>query len=205
MERSLRHRSNDRQGDSCPRNREAGKISQPGLAAAAHGWHTPTTQALLRQSAFDTQPAPTGHVRPNGVQLPPQSLPVSSASWTPSEQCAGGGGGDEQTFALQMPPRQSVPDTQPDPSGHCIPNGAQLPPQSLPVSSPSWTPSVHVAGMGAAQTPTTQLPLWQSLADEQPDPSGHSSPAVTQMPPQSTPVSLPSLKPSAHPGGTNTM
>src|SRR5690349_20912727 len=67
---------------------------------------------------------------------------------------AGGGGADaggggaalgRQVLPPQIPLWQSLLTTHPWPSPHCR-SDVQLPPQSLPVSSPSWIPSTQVAG-----------------------------------------------------------
>jgi hypothetical protein len=65
------------------------------------------------------------------------------------------------------------------------------PPQSIPVSCPFRTASVHD---GEAHVPPEQTWLWQSAPTVQPFPSAQ----APQEPPQSTSVSLPSLVPSEH-------
>src|SRR5687768_1960651 len=75
---------------------------------------------------------------------------------------------------------QSVLDAQPSPVGHF---GAFVPPQSLPVSSPFFTPSV---GDGAWHVPPVHTLLLQSAATAHFFPS---SQAAAFVPPQSTSVS----------------
>ena len=80
------------------------------------------------------------------------------------------------------------------PSAHLTP---QSPPQSMALSRPLRTPSLHV---GVAHVPVVQTPLLQSLAVEQVSPLGHKP----QLPPQSTPVSSPFFTPSAQLGDLHT-
>jgi hypothetical protein len=62
------------------------------------------------------------------------------------------------------------------------------PPQSMPVSVPFFTPSLHE---GPAHVPPLQIRLWQSVLATHPTPPVHVLPNdVAQMPPQSTPVSF---------------
>ncbi len=88
--------------------------------------------------------------------------------------------------ALQTPPMQSAPVTQPAPGSHF---DGHPPPQSLPVSGPFFTPSEHV---GAAHTNIplilTHTPLVQSEALKHGLPAGQ---GAAQIGPQSTPASPP--------------
>ena len=56
-----------------------------------------------------------------------------------------------------LPVWQSAGTTQPAPTGHFV---GQLPPQSIPVSVPSWTPLVQ---LGALHKLLLQVLLTQSL------------------------------------------
>jgi len=80
----------------------------------------------------------------------------------------------------------------PLPSAH-VELGAQLPPQSLSVSVPFLTPSLHAGGEQTCDP--EQTPLWQSPATKHPSPSEHFD-VVEHVPPQSTSVSVPFLTPS---------
>jgi hypothetical protein len=64
--------------------------------------------------------------------------------------------------------------------------GRQLPPQSTPVSSPFFLPSLQ---LGVAQRPIAQSSVWQSASRAQGLPK-----QARQLPPQSTPVSSPSIR-----------
>jgi hypothetical protein len=87
----------------------------------------------------------------------------------------------------QLPPvhtalAQSGPMTQLLPGAHAA---HCEPPQSTSVSSPSFTPSVQLAG-GAVHTPPLQSPLWQSVPIVHVAPSPHGLPV---RPPQLLPAS----------------
>jgi hypothetical protein len=75
-------------------------------------------------------------------------------------------------------------------TGHFV---GQEPPQSTPVSLPSFTPSEHWPA--TQRRPAEQSPLVQSLFSAQTWPFPH---ALQVPPPQSTSVSLPSCTPSLH-------
>jgi hypothetical protein len=74
------------------------------------------------------------------------------------------------------------------------PHAAQFAPQSMSVSAPFSTPSVHE---GVWQIPETHTPLSQSVAARQPARSVH---FVAQEPPQSTSLSPPLRTWSVHDG-----
>ena len=75
------------------------------------------------------------------------------------------------------------------PSAHGVP-GQAVAPQSVPVSSPFWTPSLQV---GATHLPSEQTPLAQSAGSKQLRLSAHGAhPSSSKPPPpQSMAVSLP--------------
>ncbi len=107
-------------------------------------------QTELAQSPRRRQAFPATH----GEQVPPQSLSVSSPSFTPLPHPA-----VTQTLAgEQSPVAQSEPAWQPRPTPHV----GQLPPppQSTSVSAPFWTVSVQ---SGAWQMPLLQELVVQSL------------------------------------------
>ena len=100
------------------------------------------------------------------------------------------GGGVQTPFVHDKPISHSVLVLQPWPAGHLF---GQEPPQSTPVSIPFFIPSVQLDGV--TQTPFWHVkPVWQSLFVEQPLPDEH---LFGQEPPQSIPVSVPSLTPLA--------
>jgi hypothetical protein len=143
------------------------------------GWHTLLLQTALWQSPPFTQLLP-------GTQAPqvppPQSTSVSVPFCTPSRHVGFLQvfvGAPVQTLLTQSPATlQILPPAQ---AGH-VP-----PPQSLSVSAPFWTLSVHVAAWHA---PPTQTPLAQSVGPPQPPPVLH---LLQVPPPQSVPVSAPFL------------
>ncbi len=124
------------------------------------------------------------------AQVPPQSMAVSVPFLMPSLHDPEGA---TQTPPVQVPLVQSVPARQVLPLAQ---SAAQLPPQSMSVSVPFFTPSVQV-GAGAAQTPAEQLVLEQSAPTLQVLPLAH---LAAQLPPQSISLSLPFLIPSAQVG-----
>lgn len=159
-------------------------------------WHIPPAHTLLWQSA------PVRHLFKSphrghwgsGTFTPPQSWSVSLPFLTPSLQL----GGWQVPYVvgqfapLHTPLTQSPEEQQFLPSPQVAP---QLPPQSLSVSSPSFTMLAQV--FTETQIPPGQLPLAQSPAAEHFCPSAHFLPAATQVvPPQSWSVSLPFFTPS---------
>jgi hypothetical protein len=72
-------------------------------------------------------------------------------------------------------------DSQSPGTSHCFPapHGPQLPPQSTSVSSPFFTPSLHV---GAWQPPTVHTPLAQSPPTSQGAPVAHCREVAAQLP-----------------------
>src|SRR6202522_1987588 len=89
------------------------------------------------QSALPAQPSPAG--QPTG-HPPPQSTPVSVPFWIPSVQVGAWqvrGEPPHTPLAQSLATSQSVPVAQGAHAG---------PPQSTPVSAPSFTPSVQVRG-----------------------------------------------------------
>jgi hypothetical protein len=90
------------------------------------------------------------------------------------------GAAQVEVAGSQTPLWQSAAVAQPAETAH----GAQLPPQSTPVSSPSRTPFAQVV---ATQRAAVQVPLWQS-----PDTThARPTPQAPHPPPQSTSVSVP--------------
>ena len=79
---------------------------------------------------------------------------------------------------------------------HILPSvhdGQVVPPQSMSLSVPLRTPSLHE---GAVQVPAVQTPDLQPIALVQASPSPHGP----QLPPQSTSTSVPFFAPSLHVG-----
>jgi hypothetical protein len=120
-------------------------------------------------------------------QLPPQSVSVSLPFFTRSLQVAAWHlSGDPE----QAPLRQSLATRHVFPSAHLL----QLaPPQSVSVSVPFFTESLHVAAWHLSGEPE-QTPLWQSAAVRHVLVSAH----FGQLPPQSMSVSVPFLTESLH-------
>ena len=176
--------------------------SGPGAGAGALS-ETQTLDAHMpvTQSPLTAQPLPTPQ---SSAQLPPQSLAVSSPSLTPLKHDDPGGGAlpPSQTFNEHDPLLQSLLLTQPKPMPHFA---AQLPPQSLAVSSPFCTPSKHGGGGGIAPPGMHMLKsqklVRQSLFARQALPVGQRSPARAQFPPQSVAVSSLSWIPLKQSGG----
>ena len=143
-------------------------------------------QIVLTQSASTAHPLLSPHFW--GVaserQVPPQSWSVSSPFLVWSEQV-----GEAQTPPLQTPLTQLVPILQARPTAHfgqVTPFGSA--PQSRSPSRPFLTPSVQ---FGTWQT-LLHTPLVQSRGSWQPTPSAQ---GPQRAPPQSAPVSVPSLEP----------
>lgn len=113
------------------------------------------------------------------AQEPPQSTSVSVAFFTPSGHLA-----TWQIPAEQTPLVQSAPTVQPPPSAHLL-AGAQLPPQSMPVSVPFLLLSAQV---GFWQNVPVQTLLLQSAAPPQVLPPPHFGQLA---PPQSISLSVP--------------
>src|SRR5262245_26718479 len=100
-------------------------------------------------------------------------------------------GHEEHFERTQYPPAQSPAESQGDPLLH----PGHAPPQSMPISAPFVTPSLHV---GTVQMPASQMSLEQSDEARQVSPGKHLGHAA---PPQSTSVSVPFCAPSPHEGG----
>jgi hypothetical protein len=132
-------------------------------------------QTLLAQSALAPHAAPVPHP---GQVPPPQSVPVSLPSFTPSVQLG----------ALHAPAMHtSVP----------VQSHEMVPPQLSEIAAPHWPAtagSVHVS-LVHPQMPDSQGPLAQSPSAEHFLPGAHVEP---QLPPQSTSVSVPFCAPSLH-------
>jgi hypothetical protein len=127
-------------------------------------WQAPDVQSPWRKQCWPS---------PQGEQAPPQSASLSVPFCTVSVH-----DGSAQRLATHDPVRQSVAAEQIAPMGH---GGHSAPPQSMSVSPMSWLRLLHAA---EGQAPATQAtPLGQAV------PVTHSHAA--QLPPQSTPVSLP--------------
>jgi hypothetical protein len=120
---------------------------------------------------------------------PPQSTSVSSPSFMPLVQEAGG---IAHIMATQRALTQSAATLQAEP----IAQGMQSPPQSTPVSRPFFTPSLQV-GMAHLPMPQKFVAQLASVVHWSPKHPGHG-------PPQSTPVSMPSLRPFPQVSGKHT-
>src|SRR4029079_2211714 len=96
----------------------------------------------------------------------------------------------------QMPLEQSPPTLQDWVSAHLL---GQVPPQSVSVSVPFFTPSLH-AGALHFFVFESQTPLWQSPEAAHALPSAH---LLGQEPPQSVSVSVPFLIVSLHGGAAS--
>ena len=140
------------------------------FASAVHAWQVPS-QAELQQTPLAQKPLAQSVVP---VQAPPFLTPA-------------------QKPPLQLPLLQSVPSVHAVPSAQVSPSASQVvPPQSVPVSFPFITPSVHVGTWQTFGAPL-QTPLLQS------PPLSHickSWQVAPHDPPQSTSVSFPSWTPS---------
>jgi hypothetical protein len=150
------------------------------LAALLHAWQVPP-QAVLQQTPLAQKPlahwSPAVHAAPFpfvGVQVPPALLGSQKSPATQSESCAQA----THTFPAQTPLSQSPATLQPFAFAH----GGHEPPQSTPVSVPSWRWSLHVAGAHTLEMQTS-VPV-QSAVTLHP----------TQDPPPLAPPSPPSLQ-----------
>jgi hypothetical protein len=94
------------------------------------------------------------HTTGQGMQLPPQSTPVSLPFMMPSKQL-----GAAQAFPTQFPDRQSAATAHISP----FPQAGHPPPQSTSVSVPSFTLSVQVAW----QTPSGPPGMAKHLREAQ--------------------------------------
>jgi hypothetical protein len=158
--------------------------------------HVGSAQALpvhtpLAQSAASVHDCPAPHV---AQVVPPQSMSVSAAFFTPSVHVA--------TWHVLVVVPVQTPVTQSDPAEQplVVAHLAQVPPpQSVSVSAPFLTPSLQV---GAAQVPPVQILLRQSVPALQVAPLGQ--PLHAPPPPQSMPVSVPFETPSLHVGARHT-
>jgi hypothetical protein len=145
--------------------------------------HTPLVQSLL-----DAQVAPVAQVLA-GAQLPPQSVEGSVPFFTPSEQL-----GTWQTELVHTELTQSPATEQATPFEH-LRVGAQVPPQSTPVSFWFFAPSVQEA---AVHWPDVHSVLTQSVPAEQVFVAAHRLQPV--VPPQSMSLSPPFFTPSLQAG-----
>ena len=103
-----------------------------------------------------TPQVPARHASPGGQAMPhaPQLASSCRGSTQPvPHERSGIAHALLQAPSTQTPARQSVFRAQPPPSAH---GPHALPPQSTPVSSPFFRPSVQLA---ATQSPASQLPL----------------------------------------------
>ncbi len=115
-----------------------------------NGPHTVVLEGQVTPQVPARHASPGGHAMPHAPQL--------ALSWRGSTQLAphetsGIAHALLQTPSTQRPARQSVFRAQPPPSAH---GPHTLPPQSTPVSSPFFRPSVQ---LGATHRPASQLPL----------------------------------------------
>jgi hypothetical protein len=107
-----------------------------GHFAASQGMHTSFTHCPLSQSTSTEHGFPAAHL---GHAAPPQSTPVSVPSFIEFEHVAAGRQKElVVVFAMQLRLAQSSGTLHEYPMRH-----AQPPPQSIPVSMPFSTPSVH--------------------------------------------------------------
>jgi hypothetical protein len=150
-------------------------------------WQTLAVQTPLEQSVPVVQPPPLPHF---GQEAPPQSVPVSVPFFTVSLHVAA-----THAPAVHLPlagSTQSMLPEQPLPTAHLV---LHVPPQSMSVSVPFSTRSVHVA---AVHTFAVHLPLvgvTQSVFALHAPPTaqvGH------VPPPQSAAVSAPFMIVSVH-------
>jgi hypothetical protein len=160
----------------------------PSTQVGSGSAHAPLRQTAVMQSSQLLQAWST----PHGLQsCEPQSVAASSSSRTPSLQW-GAGSTHSAWVREHTQPAQSRPARQWPSMGH---GGQTRPPQSTSLSSPSFTPSLHAAG-GALHCPFTQPREAQSAG------TWHSWPSTQRAaqtgPPQSTSLSVPSTRVSAH-------
>jgi hypothetical protein len=144
----------------------------------AHSESSPHTS--LAQSLPAVQGLPAGQP---GQSPPPQSVRISLPFCTLSPHATIA---HSLELAQKSPLAQSVLRAQAAPAAHA----SQLPPQSVSVSSWLRCWSLQLA---IEQEPESQRREAQSAATLQVDPTAQAS---GQLPPQSTPVSLPFLRPS---------
>jgi hypothetical protein len=157
------------------------------LSEQAAARQCPSVQLPLRQSALALQTKPAAHGAHEPPQLTSDSLPLRTVSVQ-----LGGWQTVAQTKLVQsLPALQRLLTAQ----------AAQLPPQSMSLSVSFFRPSEHVAATGAGllHTEASHEPLLQSASCVQCSLSGH----LSQLPPQSTSVSLPLVKPSLQVGAAS--
>ena len=174
-------------------------VSPPFFTVSVHaaGWHRPAVQTPLAQLApLAPHPLPSAHFLFVGAaaQVPPQSTSVSVPLATASVHAAG----------VQVPVAPHTPLAQSPPPPHFLPSAhlrlvgaaAQVPPQSMSVSVPFETVSVHD---GAAHSLVALGQTWlsQSFATAHALPTSQAGHDVL---PQSTSVSGPFLIPSVQVG-----
>ena len=122
------------------------------LVAVPHVTHDPLEQSPVMQSDGAAQEEPAAHFE---QVAPPQSIAVSSASLTPSEQCD----------AVQDPfPSQTTPPA----SVHAVPSGAFVVPQAFATHA-ATTQAVAVAGRSLLVAhPPHARPVQESLPASEP-------------------------------------
>jgi hypothetical protein len=138
-------------------------------------------QVPASQNPEQHAPGAPGHATPSPVQA------TATHTWV---------------FGSHAPEVQSAGAAQERPSWHFV---AHDPPQSTSVSLPFRNPSAHV-GAAHSLVPGLQKSVAQSAATAQPCPLAQvcgTASARHAAPPQSTPVSLPFLKPSAQVGAAH--
>jgi hypothetical protein len=142
--------------------------------------HVPSAQIPAAQiPEIQSPPNPQCFVTAQGLQVPPQSLSVSEPFLTPSVHV---GAWHVDVLDWHTPETQSVPALQRCPFWQ----GAQVvPPQSMSVSLPLKTPSMHA---GSWHLSSTQVRCKQSVRSKHffRSPQGEQA-----CPPQSTSVSVP--------------
>jgi hypothetical protein len=144
-------------------------VSVPFLTASVH---SAVPQVWFGKHFHDMQSPGTLQTFPaaHGTHAPPQSTSVSVPFFTPSRHVGGAGGaastgggtgpastiGTSHIHSMHRLLTQSAPLKQASPRAQ----GKQAgPPQSMSVSVPLRTPSVHVGGVGGGITPRGMHPL----------------------------------------------
>jgi hypothetical protein len=161
-------------------------VPEQRLAPGMQATHTLVRQAAEAQSPLAAQLWPSAQ---SAAQPPPQSASASVPFFTPSLHAAAA-----QAFPVHLPLAGSTQSTSALQLCPTVQLAAQLPPQSMSVSVPFFTPSPHAA---AAQAKLVHLPLSgsaQSRSTKHAWPTGHG----LHVPPQSTAVSLPFFTLSLH-------
>jgi hypothetical protein len=161
-------------------------VSVPFFCPSVHvaAWHTLPAQTLFAQSPPMEHALPSAQFPPH---VAPQSTSVSLPFFIVSLHV-----GTWHLPPVHTPLVQSAAPLQAFPSAHFFPCPSQvLPPQSVSVSVPFFTPSLHVA---ATHVVPLHTPLAQSVPTVHPPPVPQR--AHVDVPPQSVPDSSPFFTPS---------